>query len=166
MKKRRHLPLYGVGPFYCASIAALTALGILLARTGAAPAASAGALYPLLAAGGLALLAAGIWLYCGAIFRARVHEHIRQNTLVTDGIYGWVRNPIYSAFLSVCTGALLLADNLWLLALPPVYWLFLTVLMKCTEEKWLAALYGDAYKAYCRRVNRCVPRPPRRRPKE
>ena len=34
------------------------------------------------------------------------------------------------------------------------YWIFMTVLMKCTEEKWLKNLYG---REYCRRVKRCIP---------
>lgn len=38
-----------------------------------------------------------------------------------------------------------------------VYWFYLTVLMKHTEEKWLEALHGPAYKDYCGRVNRCIP---------
>ena len=37
------------------------------------------------------------------------------------------------------------------------YWIFMTVLMKCTEEKWLKNLYGGEYEEYCRRVNRCIP---------
>ena len=37
------------------------------------------------------------------------------------------------------------------------YWIFMTVLMKYTEEKWLKNLYGREYEEYCRRVNRCIP---------
>lgn len=33
----------------------------------------------------------------------------------------------------------------------------LTVLLKQTEEKCLSDLYGEEYKDYCRRVNRCIP---------
>lgn len=41
-----------------------------------------------------------------------------------------------------------------LFPLPLVFWLFMTVLMKETEEKWLKDLYGAEYEDYCRRVNR------------
>ena len=34
---------------------------------------------------------------------------------------------------------------------------FTTMLMICTEEKWLKSLYGREYKGYCRKVNRCIP---------
>ena len=77
-------------------------------------------------------------------------------------MYALVRNPIYSAFLFFCTGALTIYGNLWLLTLPVLYWLFLTLLMKRTEEKWLKNLYGAEYEEYCRKVNRCIPWFPRK----
>lgn len=33
----------------------------------------------------------------------------------------------------------------------------MTILMKETEEKWLAKLYGQEYRDYCKKVNRCLP---------
>lgn len=89
----------------------------------------------------------GAWLWYNAVFLARVDDHIKGNTLATTG----VRHPIYSAFLLACTGALLLADNLLLPVLPPAFWLYLTILMRHTEEKWLAGLHGAEYAACCRR---------------
>lgn len=163
MKERKPLPTYGVGPVYGIAILLLTAIGIARSAAGRPPVARFGPLRLPLLAIGILLILAGIWMWHSAVFRARLDDHIKSNTLVTTGIYAWVRNPIYAALLMACTGALLAADNLWLLILPPAYWLFLTVLMKCTEERWLAARYGEAYADYCRRVNRCIPRPPRGR---
>ena len=157
MKNEQHLPMYGVGPAYVAVIIMLTAAGIALTAAGRIPTAQAGPLRIPLIAAGILLIALGAWSWWSAVFRSRVDENIKKNTLVTTGIYAWVRNPIYAAFLMACTGALLLADNLWLLVLPPAYWLYLTVLMKHTEEKWLAKLYGQEYADYCKRVNRCIP---------
>ncbi|MFA9465663.1 MAG: isoprenylcysteine carboxylmethyltransferase family protein [Velocimicrobium sp.] len=67
--------------------------------------------------------------------------------------------PIYviSMFMIVCIGAIFCANNLWLLILPIIYWISMTLLMKATEEKWLKDLYGDGYIEYCRNVNRCIP---------
>ncbi len=79
--------------------------------------------------------------------------------------------PIYVAIIIACTVAGIAAarteffqggridgsNNLWLMVLPVVYWAFMTVLMKNTEEKWLKDLYGAEYVEYCRRVNRCIP---------
>ncbi len=47
-------------------------------------------------------------------------------------------------------------DDLWQLILLPFYWLFLTVLIKQTKEKWLLALHEQKYVEYCRRVDHCI----------
>ena len=36
------------------------------------------------------------------------------------------------------------------------------VTLKLTEEKWLLDLYGQDYADYRKRVNRCIPWPPRK----
>ena len=41
--------------------------------------------------------------------------------------------------------------------LPFVFWGFMTVLMKHTEEKWLRRTFGQPYDEYCKKVNRCIP---------
>lgn len=85
-------------------------------------------------------------------------EHLLSfRTFCTTGIYSVVRNPIYSGLVLNCTGVLLIAHNVWLLILPFIFWIALTILMKCSEEKWLLKLYGDQYVEYCKRVNRCIP---------
>lgn len=161
MKQQKPLPMYGVGPVYAATIIALTAGALALSARGVTASGRLPGLRVPFAALGTALIAAGALLWYGAVFRARVDEHIRGGTLVTTGVYAWVRNPIYAAFLLACTGALLWAGDLWLLLLPPVYWLLLTALLKATEEKWLLERFGAEYAGYCRRVNRCIPWFPR-----
>ena len=44
-----------------------------------------------------------------------------------------------------------------LVASPLLCWGFETVVLKRTEEQWLAELYGEEYRAYCERVNRLIP---------
>ena len=163
MKKRQgHLPVFGVGPIYGAVIILLTAAGMLLSSAGYLPVTALPALRVPLLVIGILLIVLGAAFWCSAVFQARVDDHIKDNTLVTTGVYAWVRNPIYSAFLMACTGVLLLANNLWLLVLPIAFWAFWTVLMKCTEEKWLAKLHRQDYLDYCSRVNRCIPWFPKR----
>ena len=96
-------------------------------------------------------------MWISAITISKIDYGIKNNKLVTTGIYAYVRNPIYSAFLFICTGIILFENNLYLLILPIFYWFFLTVLMKKTEEKWLINMYGKEYEDYCRKVNRCIP---------
>ena len=157
-----HLPLYGPGPAYVATIAAATVAGIALTVAGVIPTASADAATVLMRVLGAALIAGGGALWMAAVFGAKIDDGIEHNQLVTTGVYAIVRNPIYTAFTLVCTGALLICANLWLLVLPPLFWAFLTVLMKATEERWLRELYGAQYDRYCQRVNRCIPWFPRK----
>ena len=152
--------MYGVGPVYVCCIIFLTIIGIWLSVSHQIPFKQTEVLHIPFVLVGIFLIVMGAVLWFEAVFRSKVDEHIKNNSLVTTGIYAWVRNPIYSAFLMACTGALMLADNLWLLILPLFFWLFLTVLMRCTEEKWLKNLYGQEYVEYCRKVNRCIPWPP------
>lgn len=158
--RKKHLPVMGVGPVYGVVILALSAAGIALSAAGRVPVARIPALRVPMLVVGIGLIVLGVAFWWSAVFQTRVEAHIKNNTLVTTGVYAWVRNPIYSALGMICAGALLLAGNLWLLLLPVLFWAFLTVLMKHTEEKWLRQLHGQTYLAYCRRVNRCIPWPP------
>ncbi len=141
MKKYEHLPIYGIGPVYVVSILLPTIIAILLRSI---PVFTSGKLIilriPLAIIGALfIILAAFIWIQ--AVIISRLDENIKKNHLVTSGVYAWVRNPIYSAFMILCTGILLVASNAWFFILPFYYWWLLTVLIKRTEEKWLQKKY-------------------------
>ncbi len=157
MNQSKHLPRYGVGPYYVIGISALTVLGLLAARTEPLRSGTVPVLRIPFLIVGILLMIFGTYVWCAAIFGKRIGDDIRSNTLATTGIYAHVRNPIYSGIALTLTGVLLLAHNLWLLLLPPVFWASMTVLMICTEEKWLTKLHGEEYLAYCKRVNRCIP---------
>ena len=157
MKSKEHLPIYGVGPVYVYVIAALTLAAVLLRNQ---PFLDSGKLpgnHIFFVIVGVLLIVIGIALWIYAVPISKIDDGIRENRLVTTGAYALVRNPIYSAAMLICTGVLLFLHNAWFLILPFVYWTFLTVLMKGTEEKWLIELHGKKYEDYCRRVNRCWP---------
>lgn len=157
MKSKEHLPIYGVGPVYVCVIAALTLAAVLLRNQ---PFLDSGKLpgnHIFFVIVGVLLIVIGIALWIYAVPISKIDDGIRENRLVTTGAYALVRNPIYSAAMLICTGVLLFLHNAWFLILPFVYWTFLTVLMKGTEEKWLIELHGKKYEDYCRRVNRCWP---------
>lgn len=157
MKKQNHLPIYGVGPIYVAVITLLTLGGILLVIFNRPRSWQIKNLFIPMCIIGAVLIAIGALLWINANFKEKIGDGIVNNLLITSGVYAWVRNPIYSAFLLIYTGAILIACNLWLLILPILYWIFLTVLMKCTEEKWLLRQYEKKYENYCKRTNRCIP---------
>ena len=158
VKSKPHLPIMGVGPAYVVSIILLSILA-MIADTPLLhlPHPTSALLEIFLLIVGLLFILSGLLIYFFAI-KAKITRSIKENTLVTHGVYSIVRNPIYSAWLFICTGTLFLYGNLYLaLTLFLIFWLSLTILMKYTEEKWLTELYGEAYLEYCKKVNRCLP---------
>ena len=162
MKKTDHLPVYGVGPLCVYSMAAFLIVGIVLRYLGILESGAVPKLRIPMLLLGLVLVALGLWIWVRAVLIQKVGDAILENHLMTSGVYGWVRNPIYSAAAMAMFGVGLCFANLWFLLLGPIFWLDMTVLMKLTEEKWLLGLYGDEYRDYCRRVNRCIPWFPKR----
>ena len=155
--KKNHLPILGVGPLYVVTIILMTIISIALSATGIIPVITFANFQWIFILIGILCFIIGITLWLKAVIIDRLDAHIIKNELVTTGVYAYVRNPVYSAFMFVCTGVLLIYGNLVLLVLPIIYWGFMTVLMKLTEEKWLEDLYGKEYVQYRQRVNRCIP---------
>jgi protein-S-isoprenylcysteine O-methyltransferase Ste14 len=101
-----------------------------------------------------ALLAGSLSLFIYS-FRVlgRDNSYGAQQGLVTGGIYRWTRNP-QNAMLVVVYGCLAVAADsgptyLLCAAMMAVY-----TLMVLLEEPWLAGVYGEPYRRYCRRVPR------------
>ena len=155
--KKDHLPILGVGPLYVITIVLITIISIIFSATRFIPVITFTNMRWIFILIGILCFAIGITLWLRAVIIDRLDAHIVKNELVTTGVYAYVRNPVYSAFMFVCTGVLLIYGNLVLLLLPIIYWGFMTVLMKSTEEKWLEDLYGQEYIQYLQRVNRCIP---------
>ena len=161
MKKenQEHLPVMGVGPVCIAIMIAFTAAGIALVKFNMLTSGDVGSgvITVLFVIAGILCIAGGIILWYAAVFSAKIDITIKSNRLETGGVYAIVRNPIYSAFLFICIGALLFCRNWYVLILPPLFWVYLTVFMKLTEERWLSERFGEEYKAYSKRVNRFIP---------
>lgn len=155
--EKGHLPILGVGPLYVVTIILMTIISIILSTTRMIPIITFTNIRLIFVLIGILCFIIGITLWLKAVIIDRLDAHIIKNELVTTGVYAYVRNPVYSAFMFVCTGVLLIYGNLVLLVLPIIYWGFMTVLMKLTEEKWLEDLYGKEYVQYRQRVNRCIP---------
>ncbi len=159
--KKKHLPVLGVGPLYAVVVFGATAMAVFLDQKGVLPKLSVSFLRIPLLLFGLFLIVVGIVMYFTAIFHDKISQNIVENTLVTTGAFAYVRNPIYSVFLLVSTGILCATHNIAMFVLPFLFWGFLTLLLKATEEKWLLDLYGEEYRDYCRRVHRVIPRFPK-----
>lgn len=156
-KDSGHLPMFGVGPIYWLTIGTVTLLAILMDRLGVLPSIRPAWGELLFIIVGAAFMISGVAMWIKAVLMDKVDDGILGNRLVTGGAYAIVRNPIYSAFVLLFSGMLLINGNVLTFILPFLYWWFMTVLMKKTEEKWLSERYGEEYEAYCRKVNRCIP---------
>ena len=106
------------------------------------------------------MLGIGIW-FIGAM-RSGMDENITENKLKVDGIYSWVRNPMYTGCWFMIIGITFQWHNCFVLPMILVDWVILTVVLKNTEEKWLLDVYGEEYASYKKRVNRCIPWIPRK----
>lgn len=157
--EKKHLPIYGVGPIYGISILIITVIMIVLSCLEVIPGKiEVPFLIVLFVVLGSMLALIGLIIWKKAALGAdSIDTYIETNTLCTTGVYSIVRNPCYSGIMLLCTGALLIAHNYILLALPFVYWLAMTIMLICSEEKWLNKLYGEDYKEYRKKVNRCIP---------
>ncbi|WP_022753576.1 methyltransferase family protein [Butyrivibrio fibrisolvens] len=157
MKEGQKLPLFGVGPYIVYGIAMVNVIGIILFGY----VLKIGILYKpwilIFRVVGtlLIIMGIGVW-YIGAV-RSDMDDSITENRLQTNGIYSWVRNPMYSGWWIALSGITLMWHNAWLLLFPIVDWIIMTVALIKTEEKWLLDLYGEEYAEYKKNVNRCIP---------
>jgi len=88
----------------------------------------------------------------GTSFRIGIDE-ATQDKLVTSGMFGISRNPIYIAFLAFLAGMILIYPNL---AACAAFILFAAAIHRqvIREEKFLRSHYSQEYEDYCRRVRR------------
>ena len=156
-KEGQKLPMFGIGPYLIYGIALLNAAVILLS----AYVFNIGTLGSpwtfIFRAAGAILVALGLPVWFIAAVRSGMDENITENKLKTDGIYAWVRNPMYTGWWFAMTGIGLMWHNVLAIPLFFIDWAILTVVLKNTEEKWLLKVYGKEYAEYKSRVNRCIP---------
>jgi protein-S-isoprenylcysteine O-methyltransferase Ste14 len=117
---------------------------------------------PALSYLGVAVDMACLWLFY------RTHRDLGQNwsvsldlrerhTLVTSGVYGVVRHPMYSGFWLMAVAQLLLLPN-WIAGpagLVGFGILFFGRLRR--EEEMMITAFGDEYRSYMRRTSRVIP---------
>jgi protein-S-isoprenylcysteine O-methyltransferase Ste14 len=77
--------------------------------------------------------------------------------LVHTGMFGRIRNPIYTAMLTFDLGIALLTPNMVTVAGLIVAVVALQVQVRRVEEPYLLSKHGDAYRRYSARVGRFIP---------
>ncbi|KGD66090.1 Isoprenylcysteine carboxyl methyltransferase [Alcanivorax nanhaiticus] len=105
---------------------------------------------------GYALVLLGI----GIFFQGwrQVHRARQQNTLVTDGLYRFVRHPQYTGlFIALFGEGVVHWPTLFSVGLFPVI-VFAYYMLARKEERQVLAEFGETYRAYQQRVPMFIPR--------
>ena len=76
------------------------------------------------------------------------------SALVTSGILGWTRNPMYLGMAIFYVGLAVLLDSLAALILLPLVLVIVQTQVIAREEAYLERAFGDEYRAYKTRVGR------------
>lgn len=154
---QEHLPVFGIGPIIVFPMILISVLSVILSYFNMIPIFQISELNSLFLILGCIIIIAGIILWALAVIKSKITQEILDGHLVTEGVYSYVRHPIYSAFLFVSIGLILTSQNVLLFIFPIIYWLILTIAMIKTEEKWLKDKFGDEYEEYSNKVNRFFP---------
>ncbi len=101
---------------------------------------------------GLAVAAAGIRNFSRAATPVPTYKPTRA--LVTTGIHGWSRNPIYTGMFLIYGGIGIAVRSPWILVLALPLAITMRYGVVAREEAYLERRFGDAYRDYKARVRR------------
>jgi protein-S-isoprenylcysteine O-methyltransferase Ste14 len=88
----------------------------------------------------------------------RIGVDQRETTaLVVEGLFSWVRNPIFSSMLLVATGLLLMVPNVLSTTGLISSLLGIEIQVRVVEEPYLTRVHGNRYLSYARKVGRFLP---------
>ena len=148
------MSVLGIGPVYVISCLIITILSIYISEKDFLNSGKVYELKGFMVLVGAVCIALGIVLWLNAVVSQKMVKAIKYK-LLTMGLS--IVEILYTQLLLVLTGSLLIEANLWLLILPIIFWIYMTALLKLTEEKWLLDAFGEEYIKYCSRVNRVFP---------
>jgi len=111
--------------------------------------------YRILASVGAILILTGIPFYVTSL--VSVMRAFKEGHLVTDGVYGMCRHPIYSAWVIFFVPGLALLINSWVgFTISVVMYFLLKTLVK-EEDQYLEKTFGEEYLAYRKKVPAVLP---------
>ena len=106
---------------------------------------------------GASLLATCIWEFASR-GRGTLSPVDPPKQLVVQGLYRYVRNPMYVAVSTILLGEALLARSTSLLVYWGIFFAAANVFVILYEEPALRRQFGDSYVSYQQRVGRWLPR--------
>lgn len=154
MNKKDHLPVLGYGPYFILAMAIVFSIFLYLPKKGFFV-----KLYLdniIMSIIGIFLIVLGVIVYILSLVHSRIGTRIKENKLVTNGIYRYIRNPIYAGILYVFTGVLFLQRNLIAIVAFIIFWIAHLIFIKATEEKWLIEKFGNEFLDYMKKTNRFI----------
>jgi protein-S-isoprenylcysteine O-methyltransferase Ste14 len=110
---------------------------------------------------GIPLIVLGLSVVLLAFMRfRRAGTHIEPykptTAIVTDGLYGVSRNPIYVAMVAIVVGIGIAADNIWVLPMLVPTLMVMRTGVIAREEKYLEGKFGEDYRRYKGSVRRWI----------
>jgi protein-S-isoprenylcysteine O-methyltransferase Ste14 len=111
--------------------------------------------YPILAWIGILLIATGIPFYLFSLIP--VMRAFNAGRLITGGVYGMCRHPVYAVWVVFFVPALALLFNSWLLLSAPLVMYFIAKSLVVQEDIYLEGTFGRAYLAYKEKVPAILP---------
>lgn len=119
------------------------------------------AIYPPFNRDGLLLIAAGVLpvLWVLRAFRDNGTTHKpgeKPSKLLTHGLFGHTRNPIYLGFFSISLGFAVYMSSLAAFAAPIAYFLAMDTYVIPDEERVVLEAFGKEYEEYKSRVRRWI----------
>jgi protein-S-isoprenylcysteine O-methyltransferase Ste14 len=92
------------------------------------------------------------------IIRGGRNRQVYAEKLVQGGIFSHCRNPLYAGNFLILFGVGIASNSLYFLAIVvPVFFIIYWAII-AAEEAYLFNKFGDEFLAYCKRVNRVIPR--------
>lgn len=112
----------------------------------------------------LQLAGTAVLLWCVRDFAVRGRGTLAPvdppRELVSEGLYRWVRNPMYVGVVTVLLGHALWFGSRALLVYAACVFTGFHLFVMLYEEPTLEARFGDSYRRYRASVPRWIPRPP------
>jgi protein-S-isoprenylcysteine O-methyltransferase Ste14 len=111
----------------------------------------------------LAIALAGIGVRAATIGYAYIkrggkRKRVYAATLVTEGMFGVCRNPLYLGNILICCGIFLMHGDAFVMAFGIAFYVAVYQCIVLAEESYLEANFSDAYRAYAADVPRWIPR--------
>ena len=106
---------------------------------------------------GLAMAIVGLGLFLAGVGAFRSLARIsgtRNDHLIITGIYRFSRNPQNTGWGMIVIGLALAGRSGLGLALALPFWIVLHIYLLWVEEPYLRGVFGEVYRAYCRRTPR------------